>query len=49
MKRLFKLLVYMAVTGVIGLVLYAYLGPLFGVSFEPIQNIERVPVVLNES
>ena len=49
MKSIFKFLVYLAVTCGIGLILFAYLGPLFGVSFEPSQNIERVPVDLNEN
>ncbi len=49
MKRIFKFLVYLALTCGIGLILYAYLGPLFGVAFEPTQKIERVPVVLNEN
>ena len=49
MKKIFKFLIYLAVTCGIGLTLYAYLGPFLGVSFEPTQNMERVPVVLNES
>ena len=49
MKKIFKFLIYLAVTCGIGLILYAYLGPFIGVSFEPTQNMERVPVVLNES
>ena len=49
MKRIFRFFVYLALTCGIGLILYAYLGPLFGVDFEPTQIIERVPVVLNEN
>ena len=49
MKRIFKFLVYLVVTCGIVLILYAYLGPFFGISFEPNQNTERVPVVLNEN
>ena len=49
MKSIFKFLVYLAMTCGIGLILYAYLGPFFGVSFEPTQNVERVPVDLNEN
>ncbi len=49
MKRIIRFLVYLTVTGGIGLILYAYLGPFIGASFEPTQNMERVPVVLNES
>ena len=49
MKRIIKFLGYLVFTCGIGLILYAYLGPFFGVSFEPTQNIERFPVVLNEN
>tara|TARA_B100001057_G_scaffold81047_1_gene76294 strand:+ start:813 stop:962 length:150 start_codon:yes stop_codon:yes gene_type:complete len=49
MKIIFKFSVYLVLTGSIGLILYAYLGPFFGVSFEPVQIMERIPVVLNES
>ena len=49
MKRVFKFLIYLAITGAIALVNYTYLGPFFGISFEPNQTTERVPVVLNEN
>ena len=49
MKRIFKFLVYLVLTSGLGLILYAYFGPFFGVSFEPTQKIERAPVILNEN
>ena len=49
MNRGFKFLIYLAITGAIALVIYTYLGPFFGISFEPNQATERVPVVLNEN
>ncbi len=35
MLRLLKLLIYIAVLGFFALTVYAYIGPLFGVSFAP--------------
>ena len=49
MKRVFKFLIYLAITGAIALVIYTYMGPFFGISFEPNQTTELVPVVLNEN
>jgi hypothetical protein len=48
MGRIFKLLIYIAVLGFIGLVGYAYLGPFFGVDFSPPQTEIREPVILND-
>lgn len=44
--KLFKLLVYLAILGFIGLVGYAYIAPEFGVSFAPPQAEVRMPVTL---
>jgi hypothetical protein len=44
-----KWLLILAMTGLICLTVYAYLGPFFGVSFDPIRNTKKVPVILNES
>lgn len=44
-----KWLLILTMTGLICLTVYAYLGPFFGVSFDPIRNTKRVTVILNES
>jgi hypothetical protein len=47
MSRLIKFLVYLVCLCVIGLVLYAYVGPFFGVDFSAQQSEVRLPVTLN--
>jgi hypothetical protein len=47
MFRLFKVLIYLAIIGFIGLAAYTYLGPFFGVDFSAPQNETRVPVTLD--
>ncbi|MFK7881899.1 hypothetical protein [Roseobacter sp.] len=47
MIRVFKLLVYLIVIALIGLVGYAYIGPYFGADFSAPQNEVRVPVTLD--
>lgn len=46
MRRLIKLLIYLAILGFIGLVGYAYVGPFFGADFAPTQIETREPVTL---
>ncbi|WP_275411567.1 hypothetical protein [Shimia biformata] len=38
---------FLIVASAVGLVSYAYLGPLFGVDFSPRQQEVRQPVTLN--
>jgi hypothetical protein len=47
MGRIFKLLIYVAIIGFIGLVAYAYIGPFFGADFTAPQAEIRQPVTLN--
>lgn len=47
MLRLFKLLVFLAIIGFIGLVGYAYVGEYFGANFSPPQDETRLPVTLD--
>ncbi len=47
MFRLFKVLIFLAVIGFLGLAGYAYLGPFFGVDFSAPQAENRVPVTLD--
>jgi len=47
MFRIFKILVFLAILGFIGLVGYAYVGPYFGVDFSAPQTETRVPVTLD--
>lgn len=47
MFRLFKLLIFLAIIGFIGLVGYAYVGEYFGANFSPPQAETRVPVTLD--
>jgi hypothetical protein len=49
MGRFIKWLLILATVGLICLTIYAYLGPFFGVSFDPIRSTQQVPVILNES
>ncbi|WP_299041471.1 hypothetical protein [uncultured Tateyamaria sp.] len=47
MIRLFKLLIFLAIIGFVGLVGYAYVGEYFGANFSPPQDETRVPVTLD--
>lgn len=47
MGRLLKFLLYVFCLCFIGLVGYAYLGPMFGVDFSAPQGEIREPVILN--
>ncbi len=47
MLRLFKVLIFLAVIGFLGLTGYAYVGPFFGVDFSAPQDKTRVPVTLD--
>ena len=47
MFRLFKLLIFLAIIGFIGLVGYAYVGEYFGANFSPPREEVRVPVTLD--
>ncbi|MBO9445309.1 hypothetical protein [Ruegeria sp. R14_0] len=47
MGRLIKFLVYVVCLCFLGLVGYAYLGPIFGVDFSAPQDEIREPVILN--
>jgi polyferredoxin len=47
MGRLFKLLIYLLVLGFLGLVVYAYIGPYFGVDLSARQTETRLPVTLD--
>lgn len=47
MGRLIKFLIYLVCLCFIGLVGYAYLGPIFGVDFSAPQGEIREPVILN--
>ncbi|WP_299545948.1 hypothetical protein [uncultured Tateyamaria sp.] len=47
MIRLFKLLIFLAIIGFVGLVGYAYVGEYFGANFSPPQNETRMPVTLD--
>jgi len=49
MKRVFKFLIYLAITGAIALVIYTSLGQFFGIYFEKKKTNESVQVVLNEN
>ncbi len=47
MGRLIKFLIYLAIIGFVGLVIYAYVGPFFGADFAPPQVEIRQPVTLD--
>ncbi|MEM6895968.1 MAG: hypothetical protein AAF576_01220 [Pseudomonadota bacterium] len=47
MWRLIKLLVYAAILAGIGLIGYAYIGPILGADFVPPQQTVTVPVELD--
>jgi hypothetical protein len=48
MFRLIKWLFLLAILSFISLILFAYLGSFFGVSFAPTRSLTTVPVILNE-
>ena len=48
MQSLVKWFLYMAVTALVVLVGYAYIGPYFGADFAPQQEEIRVPVTLTD-
>ena len=48
MFRLIKWLFLLAALSFIYLILFAYLGPFFGVSFAPTRILTTVPVILND-
>lgn len=45
--RLLKFLIYIAALSIIGLTVYAYLGPWFGADFSPPRDEVRQPVILD--
>lgn len=47
MGRVFKILGFLIIIGLIGLVGYAYVGEYFGANFSPPQTETRVPVTLD--
>lgn len=47
MGKLIKFVVYLLCLAFVGIVAYAYLGPLFGNDFDAPQQEIRKPVVLN--
>lgn len=47
MGRILKLLIYMIVLSGIGLIAYAYLGPIVGADFMPPRETVTVPVELD--
>lgn len=49
MGRLLKWLSILGVVCCIALIIYSYIGPYFGISFEPVRTIIQEPVILNES
>ncbi len=48
MFRIIKWLFMLAVLSFISLILFAYVGPFFGVSFVPMRTFRTVPVILND-
>ena len=49
MGRVFKYLIYLIIIGFLCLILYTYIGPIFGVSLEPNRTIQRISVDLDEN
>ena len=47
MSKLIKYMIYLVILAISGIVLYAYVGPFFGVDFSAQQNEIRIPVVLD--
>jgi uncharacterized oligopeptide transporter (OPT) family protein len=48
MGRLIKWVLIFCVFGFLALSVYAYVGPFFGVKFDPIRNPVSQPINLNE-
>ena len=48
MFRLIKWLFLLTILSFMSLILFAELGPFFGVSFAPTRSLTTVPVILNE-
>ena len=48
MGKLVRTIIVLIVLGMIGVVAYAYLGPIFGADFSAPQQEIRQPVTLNE-
>ncbi len=49
MGRLLKWIFVFVVICFVALVIYTYIGPYFGVSFDPVRTLTQEPVILNES
>ncbi len=49
MGKIFKYLLYLTIVGVICLILYTYISPVFGITLEPNRAIQRISVDLDES
>ncbi len=49
MGRFLKWISILVVICCIALVIYTYIGPMFGVSFDPVRTLTQEPVILNES
>lgn len=47
MGKLFKLLIFLMIFGLITLIGYAYVGEYFGANFSPPQEEVRMPVTLD--
>ena len=48
MSKIIKWLFYLIVTGVLGLIIFAYLGPFFGFDFTPGEKTIMIPVEIHE-
>lgn len=46
MRIVIKLFFYLCFLGIIGLIAFAYLGPMMGFDFSPTQEVVRTPVEL---
>ena len=48
MSKIIKWLFYLIVTGALGLIIFAYLGPFFGFDFTPEKKTIIIPVEIHE-
>ena len=48
MSKIIKWLFYLIVTGALGLIIFAYLGPFFGFDFTPEEKTIIIPVEIHE-
>jgi hypothetical protein len=48
MSKIIKWLFYLIVTGALGLIIFAYLGPFFGFDFTPEKQNIIIPVEIHE-